>query len=235
MSKKIAVITGVGSSVGTGGALTKRFTAGGYTVAMLARNADRLKKHEEHYPGAHAFACDVTDEAQVNTAVAAINEKLGTPSVLIHNAVGGTIGSFLEVDPEAMLTNFKVNTMGLLYLARALAPAMVNAGTGTIIATGNTSAFRGKPRFAAFAPTKAAQRILAESIARELNPKGIHVAYLMIDAVINVPWTRGLFPDKPDSFFIEPATIVEEIWHLVHQQKNGWSFNAEIRPFGEQW
>jgi short-subunit dehydrogenase len=134
-----------------------------------------------------------------------------------------------------MLTNFRVNTMGLLYLARALAPAMVSASEGTIIATGNTSAFRGKPDFAAFAPTKAAQRILAESIARELNPKGIHVSYLIIDAVINVPWTRGLFPDKPDSFFIEPRTVADEIWHLVHQGRNGWSFNAELRPFGEPW
>lgn len=235
MTSKIAVITGVGSSVGTGAALAKRFTEGGYKVAMLARNADRLKRHESTYPGAHAFACDVSDEAQVNRAVAAIKEQLGTPSVLIHNAVGGTIGSFQNVDPEVMLTNFRVNTMGLLYLARALAPAMVSASEGTIIATGNTSAFRGKPDFAAFAPTKAAQRILAESIARELNPKGIHVSYLIIDAVINVPWTRGLFPDKPDSFFIEPRTVADEIWHLVHQGRNGWSFNAELRPFGEPW
>lgn len=235
MTTKIAVITGVGSSVGTGAALAKRFTEGGYKVAMLARNADRLKRHESAYPGAYAFACDVSDEAQVNLAVAAIKEQLGAPSVLIHNAVGGTMGSFQNVDPEVLLTNFRVNTMGLLYLARAIAPAMVSAAEGTIIATGNTSAFRGKPDFAAFAPTKAAQRILAESIARELNPKGIHVSYLIIDAVINVPWTRGLFPDKPDSFFIEPRTVADEIWHLAHQGRNGWSFNAELRPFGEPW
>lgn len=232
---KVVVITGVGSSVGTGAALTERFIDGGYTVAMLARNADRLKDHENRYSGAYGFACDVTSESDVNKAVAAIREKLGKPSVLIHNAVGGTIGSFLGVDPKVMLTNFKVNTMGLLYLSRALAPDMVEAGEGTIMATGNTSAFRGKPNFAAFAPTKAAQRILCESIARELNSKGIHVSYLMIDAVINVPWTRGLFPDQPDSFFIEPSTIADEVWHIVHQSRNGWSFNAELRPFGEQW
>lgn len=235
MTRKIAAITGVGSSVGTGAALAKRFSQGGYEVAMLARNAERLKKHEASIPSTHGFACDVTDESQVNRAISAVREQLGAPSVLIHNAVGGKIGSFLEVDPEIMLQNFKVNAMGLLYLARAVAPDMVKAESGTIIATGNTSAFRGKPYFAAFAPTKAAQRILAESIARELNPKGIHVAYLMIDAVINVPWTRGLFPDKPDRFFIEPATVAEEVWHLAHQNRNGWSFNAEVRPFGELW
>jgi len=235
MTRKIAVITGVGSSVGTGAALARRFSEGGYEIAMLARNADRLKKHEGAIPNTHAFACDVTDEGQVNRALSAVKEQLGAPTVLIHNAVGGKIGSFLEVDPDVLLQNFKVNTMGLLYLARALAPDMVKAERGTIIATGNTSAFRGKSNYAAFAPTKAAQRILAESIARELNPKGIHVAYLMIDAVINVPWTRGFFPDKPDSFFIEPATIAEEVWHLAHQSRNGWSFNAEVRPFGESW
>jgi NAD(P)-dependent dehydrogenase (short-subunit alcohol dehydrogenase family) len=232
---KVAVITGVGSSAGTGAALAARFTEGGYKVAMLARNAERLKAHEGRYPGAHGFACDVTDENQVNRAIAAVKEQLGAPSVLIHNAVGGTIGSFQEVDPEVLLTNFKVNTMGLMHLARAIAPDMLKAEAGTIIATGNTSAFRGKPRFAAFAPTKAAQRILCESIGRELNPKGIHVSYLMIDAIINVPWTRSLYPEKPDSFFIETDTIAAEIWHLAHQPRGGWSFNAEIRPYGEPW
>lgn len=232
---RVALITGVGSSVGTGAALAAKFAGGGYEVAMLARNVDRLKAHEGRFPNAHGFACDVTDERQVNLAVGAVKEKLGAPSVLIHNAVGGAVGSFQDVDPDLLLTNFKVNTMGLMYLARALVPDMLNVGSGTIIATGNTSAFRGKPSFAAFAPTKAAQRILCESIARELNPKGIHVAYLMIDAVINVPWTRGLFPGKPDSFFIEPSTIADEAWHLAHQPRGGWSFNAEVRPFGEQW
>lgn len=235
MTKKIAVITGVGSSVGTGTAIARRFSEGGYEVVMLSRNADRLKKHEQTIANSHGFACDVTDEAAVNRTIAAVKEKLGAPTVLIHNAVQGTMGSFLEVSPENLLQNFKVNTMGLMYLARALAPDMVQAESGTIIATGNTSAFRGKAGFAAFAPTKAAQRVLAESIARDLNPKGIHVAYLIIDAVINVPWTRGFWPGKPDSFFIEPATIAEEVWRLSHQSKGGWAFNAEIRPFGEQW
>lgn len=235
MTKKIAVITGVGSSVGTGFAIARRFSEGGYEIAMLARNAERLKKHAQAIPNAHGFECDVGDEGAVNRAVAAIKDKLGAPTVLVHNAVQGTIGSFMEVNPESLLQNFKVNTMGLLHLSRALAPDMVAAQSGTIIATGNTSAFRGKGNYAAFAPTKAAQRVLAESIARDLNPKGIHVAYLIIDAVINVPWTRGFSPDKPDSFFIEPATIAEEVWRLAHQSKNGWAFNAEIRPFGEVW
>ena len=125
--------------------------------------------------------------------------------------------------------------MALLHLARRLAPAMVAAGGGAIVATGNTSALRGKANFAGFAPTKAAQRILAESMARDLGPKGVHVAYVVIDAVIDLEWTRRLYPDARDDFFIRPAAIADEIWHVVHQERSAWSFNVEVRPFGETW
>jgi NAD(P)-dependent dehydrogenase (short-subunit alcohol dehydrogenase family) len=106
---------------------------------------------------------------------------------------------------------------------------------GALICTGNTSALRGKASFAGFAPTKAAQRILAESIARELGPKGIHVAYLMIDAVIDLPWTRERFKGKADDFFIQPAAIADEAWHVAHQPRSAWSFLTELRPYGESW
>ena len=112
---------------------------------------------------------------------------------------------------------------------------MIEAGTGAIVASGNTSALRGKPTFAAFAPTKAAQRILAESMARELGPKGVHVAYVVIDAVIDLEWTRKRFPDRPDDYFIKPDDIAAEIFHVAHQPKSAWSFNVEVRPFGETW
>jgi len=131
--------------------------------------------------------------------------------------------------------NFQVNTMALLYLARRLAPAMIAAGEGAIVASGNTSALRGKAGFAGFAPTKAAQRILAEAIGREVGPKGVHVAYVLIDAVIDLEWTRKRWPDAPDSFFIKPVAIADEIWHVVHQDRSAWSFNVEVRPFGETW
>ena len=112
---------------------------------------------------------------------------------------------------------------------------MIEAGRGVIIASGNTSALRGKSNFAGFAPTKAAQRILAESLARELGPKGIHVAYVVIDAVIDVEWTRTMRPNAPDDFFIKPDDIAGEIWHVAHQPKSAWSFNVELRPFKETW
>jgi len=101
--------------------------------------------------------------------------------------------------------------------------------------TGNTSALRGKASFAGFAPTKAAQRVLAQSMARDLGPKGIHVAYFVIDAVIDVPWTRQMYSSKPDEFFIRPAAIADEVFHVAHQDRSAWAFDVELRPFGESW
>jgi short-subunit dehydrogenase len=229
----VAVVTGVGP--GTGAAIARRFAHGGYAVAMLARNRDRLAALERDISNSRSYPCDVTDETQLDATINAIRADLGEPKVLVHNAVGGAFGNFMEIDSKALNQNFQVNTMALLYLARRLAPAMVAAGEGAIIASGNTSALRGKASFAGFAPTKAAQRILAESIARELGPKGVHVAYVLIDAVIDLEWTRKRFADAPDEFFIKPSAIADEIWHVTHQDRSAWSFNVEVRPFRENW
>jgi NAD(P)-dependent dehydrogenase (short-subunit alcohol dehydrogenase family) len=236
MSEKIpvALVTGVGP--GTGAAISRRFALGGYRVAMLARTRERLDALQRELPHATGYPCDVTDETQLDSVIEAVRRDLGAPKVLVHNAVGGSLGNFMEIDPKVLNSNFQVNTMALLYLARRLAPAMVEAGEGAIVVTGNTSALPGKPRFAGFAPTKAAQRILAESIARELGPKGVHVAYVVIDAVIDLEWTRAMTSKPPgDSFFIQPSAIAEEIWHVVHQDRSAWSFNVEVRPFQETW
>ena len=233
MAEPICLITGVGP--GTGAALSRRFARGGYRVVMLARDRERLTRLEAEVAGSRGYVCDVTDEAAINDTIAQVKDDLGSPEVVIHNAVGGAFGDFLEIKPDTLAYNFQVNTMGLLYLARAVAPDMIAAGKGVIIASGNTSALRGKPRFAGFAPTKAAQRILAESMARTLGPKGIHVAYIVIDAVIDLEWTRKMLSDKPDDFFIQPDAIADTAFHVAHQNRSGWSFNVELRPFGEMW
>lgn len=233
MTDKVCMITGVGP--GTGTELVKRFQSGGYAVAMLARTEDRLKELEQSLSGTHAYPCDVTETASLEKTISAIESKLGAPDILIHNAVGGAFGSFMDIDPDVLEKNFQVNTMALLHLARRLAPSMIEKKSGAMICTGNTSAYRGKANFAGFAPTKAAQRILAESIARDLGPKGIHVAYVAIDAVIDLPWTRRRNPQAPDDYFCKPADIAEECYRIAHQPKSAWTFNVEIRPFGEVW
>src|SRR5882757_447903 len=184
MNRPVAVVTGVGP--GTGSAIVRRLAAGGYAVAMLARNRERLVSLERDVQYAKAYACDVSDEAQIDASIAALQRDMGSPSVLVHNAVGGAWGTFQDIDPKILNRNFQINTMALLHLARRLAPAMVERGSGAIVVTGNTSALRGRANFAGFAATKAAQRILAEAMARELGPKGVHVAYIVIDAVIDL-------------------------------------------------
>lgn len=233
MAATVCLVTGVGP--GTGAALARRFARGGHRVAMLARDPGRLATLEREIPGSRAFPCDVADARALDAACARVAAELGPPEVVIHNAVGGAFGDFQTIDPGVLRHNFEVNTMALLGLARATAPAMIAAGKGAILCTGNTSAHRGVANFAGFAPTKAAQRILAESIARSLWPQGVHVAYVTIDAVIDLAWTRQLHHDKPDDFFIHPDAIADECWHVAHQPRSAWSFHVEIRPFGERW
>ena len=230
----VALITGVGE--GTGASLARRFADGGYRVAMLARNRDRLDALERELNGARGYVVDLADLDSLLGVVDRVRSELGQPEVLIHNAVAATFLSFLEADPEDLERNFRVNTTALLYLARALAPSMIAAGSGAILVTGNTAALRGTPNFAVFAPTKAAQRILAQSLARDLGPKGVHVAYITIDAAIDTPWTREPFhSDKPEEFFSKPAEIADEVFHIAHQARSVWSFDVELRPFGERW
>jgi len=229
----LAVVTGVGP--GTGSAIVRRFHEGGYQVAMLARTAERLAGLADELPSALPVPCDVADPAALEAALAEIEARAGAPKVVVHNAVGGAFGSFLDIAPEVLERNFQVNVMALLHLARWAAPRMEAAGGGALITTGNTSALRGKAGFAGFAPTKAAQRILAESIARTMGPRGVHVAFLLIDAVIDLEWTRARYREKPDDFFIRPADIAAEIWHIAHQPRSAWSFLSEVRPYGEAW
>ena len=232
--KPLAIVTGVGP--GTGSALVRRFVAEGYQVAMMARDVARLDALAAELPDAFSVPCDVSDTAALHAALDAIKARAGVPEVVVHNAVGGAFATFMEIEPETLQTNFDINVMALLHLARWAAPLMIEAGKGSIIVTGNTSAQRGKAKFAGFAPTKAAQRILSELLARDLGPKGVHVAYLIIDAVIDVPWARALYKKEAgDDFFIQPSAIADEVFHLVKQDRSAWSFLAEVRPFHENW
>ena len=233
MDPRVCVVTGVGP--GTGAALARRFAADGYRVALLARDETRLAKLAAELPSARAFPVDVADLDALRATLARVRGELGAPSVLLHNAVAGGFGTFETVKPEALEHRFRVNVTSLLVLAQELAPAMIEAGWGAIAVTGNTSAWRGKAAFAGFAPTNAAQRILAESLARSLGPKGVHVAYVVTDAVIDVPWARKAMPDRPDEFFIQPSGIADAVHHVVHQERSAWTFELDLRPFGENW
>ena len=229
----VVLVTGVGP--GTGKAIVERFASAGYVVAMLARTEQRLIEIRQTLPNTHAFVCDVANEAELTDRLHAVRTSLGAPKIVIHNAVGAERGTYAEVDADNMRQAFEINTMALLGLAKQLIPDMETAGGGALICTGNTSAYRGRARFAGFAPTKAAQRILLESIAREAGPKGVHAAYVAIDAVIDLAWTRQFFADKPDEFFCQPADIADEVFRIAQQPRSAWSFESVIRPYGEVW
>ena len=241
----VCLITGVGDA--TGAALARRFAGGGYRIAMLARNRARLDALAAEIDGAWAYACDVADLGALDATVDAIRSEMGPPRVVVHNAVRHTFATFLEADPADLERNFRVNATALLYLARATAPDMIAAGTGAILATGNTASHRGVPNYALFAPTKAAQRVLAESLARDLGPKGIHVGYVTIDAAIDVTWLGpeaerpawlrppADWPHPPADFYAKPEAIADEVYHLAHQDRSTWSFDHVIRPFAERW
>ncbi len=239
MGKKVCLIAGVGPGTGTECAI--RFAKGGYQIAMLARNKERLNSLEKDVENARGYECDVSNLDQLVATAKKVASELGDPSVVIHNAVAGNIdgggaSKFMESDPTRLEKNFRVNTTSLLYLARTTAPGMIKAGQGAIIVTGNTSSLRGSANFAYFAPTKAAQRILAEAMARDLGPKGVHVAYLLVDAAIDTPRTRPIFaPEKPDEYFCKPSAIAEEAYHVAHQDRSAWSFLVELRPDIESW
>lgn len=245
-NKPVCLITGVGDA--TGSALVERFHHGGYAVAMVARNRARLDRLAQEHADVHAYPCDVADLTALRNTVAQVQENLGTVRVLLHNAVAHTFGTFLEADPLALEHNFRVNTTALLYLARQVAPGMIEAQQGSIVATGNTASYRGVPNYALFAPTKAAQRILCESLARELGPKRVHVAYVSVDAPIDVTWLGATDQERPpwlvppddwpfarEDFFAHPDAIADEVFHVSHQHHTVWSFDTVVRPFAERW
>jgi len=238
MTDRIALIAGVGGA--TGAALSRRFAQGGYRVAMIARNAERLAELETQIPRARGYPCDVADLNRLGEVIERVQSDLGAPHVLVHNAVAATFARIFDASVEDLERNFKVNTTSLFFLAQKLAPAMIDRGEGAIMVTGNTSSFRGIPLRPAFAPTKAAQRILAQSLAKDLGPKRVHVGYITIDAAINAPWIRdSLQPtdwqDKPDDHFAHPDAIADEVYHIAHQHRSTWSFDHVIRPFTENW
>ena len=233
MSQKVVLITGVGP--GTGSSLARCFHNEGYKVAMIARNKERLRDLENELKNSKGFICDVRNLESIEKTVNEVIDQFGNPETFIHNAVRGVRGSFLDFTTNDLQSNFDTNVTALLRFSQLLSPHMIENKKGSIIVTGNTSAHIGKADFGGTASTKAAQKILTESMARYLNPKGVHVAYITIDAAIDVPWTREMWPEKPDDYFISPDDIAREAFHLVNQNKSAWTFDHWLRPFGEHW
>lgn len=233
MAKPVAVIVGVGP--GNGESLSRRFAAEGHAVAMLARGTELTKKLAGEIEDARAYACDVSDAAAVASAFAAIRRDMGEPETVVYNAGSGVWGSIEEIDADGFEKSWRVNALGAFLVAKEATPAMQKAGRGSFVFIGATASLRGGAGTAAFAPAKAAQRSLAQSMARHLWPKGVHVALIVIDGVVDLPRTRQRSPEKPDDFFVDPDGVAETAFWLTRQPRQAWSFEVEARPFGEKW
>jgi NAD(P)-dependent dehydrogenase (short-subunit alcohol dehydrogenase family) len=232
MAKPVCAVVGVGP--GNGAALARRFAAD-HRVALLARRTELSTELVSELGDARAYACDVSDEASIVRAFAEIVRDLGPVDALIYNAGSGSWGTVEEITPASFEASWRVNAAGLLIAAQRVIPAMKEKGRGSIIVIGATASRRGAARTAAFAPAKAAQRSLVESMAKHLWPFGIHVALIIIDGVVDIPATRARMTDKPDDFFVKPDDVAATAHWLATQSRSGWSFEVEARPFAEKW
>jgi len=230
--RPVCVVFGVGP--GNGAALARRFASEGYRVALLARSADTTAALARELKG-RAFACDAGNPANVTSTFEEIRAEMGEIEVLVWNAGSGKFGSAEEVSPQDLADAVNVNAVGALAAAQQVIPAMKVAKSGAIVFIGATASRRGGARFAAFAPGKAAQRSLAESLARLLWPSGVHVSLIVVDGVVDLPRTRKMMSGKPDDYFIRPDDVAAAALALVKQPRSTWTFELEVRPYGEAW
>ncbi|MGH7780481.1 MAG: SDR family NAD(P)-dependent oxidoreductase [Candidatus Binataceae bacterium] len=232
--RPVAVITGVGP--GLGAALARRF-AQGYAIAIVARNAGYLRSLKQEIEVSAAAVleapADLGDREQVAAAFKLIREQLGAPDLLVYNAGSGKWGTLLEISPEEFEDAWRVNAYGAFLAAREVVPGMLARGHGAILFTGATAGVKAGPKSAAFGPAKFAMRGLAQSMARDLGPKGIHVAWINVDGLIDIPGRK--IPNLKSDDLLDPAAIAETYWHLAHQHPSAWTMELDVRPFKEKF
>jgi len=230
----VAVAVGVGP--GTGASLARRF-AKGYRIALVARNADYLKTvaNEIRAGGGDTLEApaDAGNFSAVAGAFAAIREKLGDPEVLLYNAGSGTWGTIIEITPEQYEGAWRVNAFGAFLCAKEVAPARIARGRGVMLFTGATAGVKAGPRSISFGPAKFAMRGLAQSLARDLGPRGIHVAWINIDGGIDTPRVRQGNPRFNDEDLLKPDAIAETYWQLHRQHRSAWTHELDLRPYKE--
>jgi NAD(P)-dependent dehydrogenase (short-subunit alcohol dehydrogenase family) len=235
-SKRVATIVGVGP--GLGAALARRF-ASEYAVALVARSGDKLAgfMREINAAGGSSIAvsADVSKEQQIANAFEQIRRELGDTEVLLYNAAMRPHGTLMETKPSTFENAWRVGAFGAFLAAQQVAPTMVKNGRGVVLFTGATAGVKPFATSAAFGPAKFAMRGLAHAMARDLGPKGIHVAWINIDGAIDTPLIRERFPQIKDEDMLKPSAIAETYWHLAHQDPSAWTLDIDVRPFKERF
>lgn len=222
----------VGAGQGISAAVARKFAAAGLKVALVARNADKLAGLAGEI-GALALPADATDAAAVADVFEKVSRQIGTPDVVVYNASARAHGPIAELDPETVRNAIAVSAFGGFLVTREAARRMLQLGRGAILLTGASASVKGFPQSAAFAMGKFALRGLAQSSARELGPKGIHVAHIVIDG--GVRSTQRPDPtDRPDST-LSPEGIAQTYLDLIRQPRDAWSLEVELRPWVEHF
>lgn len=233
--RQAAVIVGVGP--GLGFALCQRFATAGMRVAAAARHKDRVEQllRETPLDGARAYACDATDRTEVERLFAQVDEELGTPEVVVFNAGAFQPNPVLDIDPEDFARCWQVGCFAGFLVGQAAARRMVDAGRGTLVFTGATAALRGGANFANLAVPKFGLRALAQSMARELGPRGVHVGHVIIDGQILSDRYRHLEDQRGPDSLLRPDAIAEMYYQLHAQPRSAWTFELDLRPWVEKF
>jgi len=238
---KVALVIGAGEA--TGGAIARRFARGGYTVCVTRRNADKLKPLVESIEKAggtaRAFGSDARREEQAVELVRTIERDIGPIEVCVFNVGGNVRFPIREMTTRVYTKVWEMAALAGFLAGREAAKVMVPRGRGTILFTGATASLRGGKGFAAFAGAKHALRALAQSMARELGPEGIHVAHVVVDGAIDTPFIRDTFPEryalKDKAGILDPEAIAENYWQLHLQPRSAWTHELDLRPWMEPW
>jgi NAD(P)-dependent dehydrogenase (short-subunit alcohol dehydrogenase family) len=237
LNGRVAAVLGVGP--GLGAAVARRFAREGFAVALMARSEESfagVREGIEEIGGtALPVAADSTDPGSVEAAFGRVREELGDPEVFVYNAGAFQMGGILEIAPEKFDECFRANCAGAFYAAQQVLPAMVEAARGTILLTGATASLRGSARFSALAVGKFGLRALAQSMAREFGPQGIHVAHVIIDGQINTPRVRQRSPDRESQTMLSPGAIAETYCQIHSQDPTAWTLELDLRPAVESF
>ena len=235
-TKGVAVVVGVGA--GLGAALARRF-AGQYTVALMARDRDKLEQLATELASggmrAVPIPVDVSKADGIRSAFERTRGELGEVDVLLYNAAMRPFGRLMETKPSTFENTWRVNAFGAFLCAQEVVPAMLGKGHGAIIFTGATAGTRPFATSAAFGPAKFALRGLAQVMARDLGPQGVHVAYVNVDGAIDMPFIHRLRPDLKPEDMLSPDAIAESFWHIAHQHPSAWTHELDLRPFKEKF
>lgn len=236
-ARKVAVVVGVGPALG--GAVARRFAREGFALGLVARSEAAVRPVERDLQSAGGVArsvlADATDPAAMHAAFTEIERELGAPEVLVYNAGAFHMASVAETSPEEFERCWKANCFGGFLAVHEVLPRMLERGRGTILFTGATASLRGGARFSCLAVGKFGLRALAQSLAREVGPRGVHVAHVVIDGQIDSARMRAAAPDRASSTMLSPEALAETYWQLHAQDATAWTLELDLRPSVERF